>query len=50
MVCNFPTVASFAADYYEIIKTLKDSLLLEYDEGNETIRLKENAKAVSTSC
>ena len=39
---------SFAADYLEIIKTLKDSLILDYDDENETIRLKKGAKAVST--
>lgn len=45
LICNFPTVASFAADYGEIIKTLKESsMILEWDDENETIRLKEGAK------
>jgi hypothetical protein len=48
MCCGLLVVVcgSFAADYVEIIKTLKDSLILEYDEENETIRLRENAKSV----
>jgi hypothetical protein len=45
-ICNFPTVASFAADYLEIVKTLQEvSSVLEYDEANETLRLKEKATA-----
>jgi len=46
LICNFPTVASFAADYSEIVKTLQEaSSVLEYDEANETLRLKEKATA-----
>ena len=38
---------SFAADYLEIIKIIKESsLVLDYDEENETVRLKEGAKLV----
>jgi hypothetical protein len=38
---------SFAADYLEIIKTIKEgSEVLAYDEENETVRLKEGATLV----
>jgi hypothetical protein len=39
---------SFGADYIEIMKTLRESQILEVDEDNETIRLKHNATNVRT--
>lgn len=41
-ICNFPEVAYFGAEYQDIIDGLKKSQLLEVDEENECIRLKEN--------
>jgi len=40
-VCNFPGVACYGADLNEIVEWLRQSELLEIDESNETIRLRD---------
>jgi la-related protein 1 len=40
-VCNFPGVACYGCELHTIYKWLRTSHLLEMDENNETIRLRE---------
>ncbi|KAG5192070.1 hypothetical protein JKP88DRAFT_284738 [Tribonema minus] len=40
-VANFPSVASLGADYRDLLQALHKSHVLECDEPNETIRLRE---------